>query len=335
MQNESECDFSIDFFHDIPAITACATEAFTTFDVFGPPWWSDAGVLPSILLGSNLQKPFSRGALDREGRLVGHALWNLGTIHLAGKNRPAAWLAPLSVVPDWQNRGLGGAMMRDGIELLGKNGYEILLILGHDAYYPRFGLLTSCMGRRGIRVSLPPALSADPEGSQGWKLRPMRVEDGPACLALWRNLVGDVDGAIDPGPGFLPWASKTKDIAAIALERSGALVGHARIDLRPEADAEGSVLRFLAADAAAAGMLLARIAGWKGWTGNSCFLPLPDSPTLPSLGFKDLEIVAEAWKGGMAMALPGAPVEVDAALREVHEGKAAPLFVEWSPLFDF
>lgn len=328
--DSNSSSFSITDSSDIRGIMDCAMEAFSRFEVFGPSWWSDAGVLPPVLMAAPGEPPLSRVALAPDGTILGHALWNLGAMELAGRRRPAAWLAPLSVRPSVQGKGIGSALMEDGISLLRGRGTEVLLILGHEKYYPRFGLLTLCHGRRAFRVSLPAPLREDPPG---WRLRPVEVGDGPACLALWESLCGRAAGAIEPGPGLMPWLSRTKDVAAAILERGGRIAGHVRLDLRTGAGPEGALLRFLADGPEASGILLSRIAGWKGWEGGSAVIPLPVEAAAP-LGFAAAESVEERWDGGMAMALQGSG-PVNDVLEAVRAGTAPPLFVEWSPLFDF
>lgn len=70
-----------------------------------------------------------------ENRIVGHVLFTrarAGTVD-------AVLLAPLAVAPDRQHRGIGSALVRDGLERAGAIGFGVALVLGDPAYYPRFG----------------------------------------------------------------------------------------------------------------------------------------------------------------------------------------------------
>lgn len=51
----------------------------------------------------------------------------------------AVMLTPLAVRPDRQRQGIGGALVRHGLAALEAQGERIFLVLGHPAYYPRFG----------------------------------------------------------------------------------------------------------------------------------------------------------------------------------------------------
>lgn len=48
-------------------------------------------------------------------------------------------LGPVSVLPDFQRRGIGTLLIRRGIELLSERGCLFVCVFGHPAYYPRFG----------------------------------------------------------------------------------------------------------------------------------------------------------------------------------------------------
>src|SRR3546814_12026838 len=50
-----------------------------------------------------------------------------------------AGLAPVSVAPGHQGQGIGDALIRAGIDALREQDIAISFVLGHEAYYPRFG----------------------------------------------------------------------------------------------------------------------------------------------------------------------------------------------------
>ena len=52
---------------------------------------------------------------------------------------PAVSLAPMAVLPEYQGREIGSGLVREGIERLRARGERIVLVLGHEHYYPRFG----------------------------------------------------------------------------------------------------------------------------------------------------------------------------------------------------
>ena len=48
-------------------------------------------------------------------------------------------LSPLSVAPTAQGRGIGSALTRKALRRADEQGEPFVLVLGHSAYYPRFG----------------------------------------------------------------------------------------------------------------------------------------------------------------------------------------------------
>lgn len=76
---------------------------------------------------------------ETDAGLVGAALFSRMTAVADGRPRSAAALAPVAVLPDRSNGGVGGMLIRAGLERLRDLGVEISFVLGHPAYYPRFG----------------------------------------------------------------------------------------------------------------------------------------------------------------------------------------------------
>jgi putative acetyltransferase len=100
---------------------------------------------------------------DPEGAVVGHALLTRCRVDGA----PALALAPCAVLPRLQRSGAGSAAIRAGLEAARAKGEQLVLVLGHPGYYPRFGF-TPASGF-GIRASFDVpdealmALTLDPD----------------------------------------------------------------------------------------------------------------------------------------------------------------------------
>jgi putative acetyltransferase len=73
---------------------------------------------------------------EEDGEIVGHILFSRMTTDPV---RRIAGLGPVAVRPEQQNRGLGEALCRAGLENLRAMGAEAVVVLGHPTYYPRFG----------------------------------------------------------------------------------------------------------------------------------------------------------------------------------------------------
>jgi putative acetyltransferase len=72
-------------------------------------------------------------------RLVGHILFSRMSIETTGGSVPAVALAPMAVLPRHQRRGIGGQLIRHGLNLLREQDEQIVIVVGHPNYYPRFG----------------------------------------------------------------------------------------------------------------------------------------------------------------------------------------------------
>lgn len=90
-----------------------------------------------------------------EERVVGHIAFSPVTL-----TPPTALdvrgLAPMAVAPDCQRKGIGTALVRAGLAACRDDGAEAVVVLGHPAYYPRFGF--EAAARRGIacEYDVPP-----------------------------------------------------------------------------------------------------------------------------------------------------------------------------------
>lgn len=77
-------------------------------------------------------------ALDGD-RLLGHILFSRLDVEVGGRRVEAAALAPMAVAADRRGQGIGGALIRGGIEACRRMGIAVVIVLGHPDYYPRFG----------------------------------------------------------------------------------------------------------------------------------------------------------------------------------------------------
>ena len=63
-------------------------------------------------------------------------------------------LAPMAVLPEYQRRGIGQRLVRQGLSLLSCQGERIVIVVGHPGYYPRFGFSSEMT--RSIESHFPP-----------------------------------------------------------------------------------------------------------------------------------------------------------------------------------
>ena len=106
---------------------------------------------------------------ELESLLIGHILFSRMAIETSARSIPAVALAPMAVLPEHQRKGIGGRLIRQGLDLLGQRGEEIVIVLGHPDYYPRFGFSTA--KARGLESPFPP------EAFHALELRPGALQD--------------------------------------------------------------------------------------------------------------------------------------------------------------
>ncbi len=76
---------------------------------------------------------------DEAGQLVGHILFSELPISTDAGTTRALALAPMAVVPARQRKGIGSQLIQAGLAACRKDGHRIVVVVGHPAYYPRFG----------------------------------------------------------------------------------------------------------------------------------------------------------------------------------------------------
>jgi putative acetyltransferase len=77
-----------------------------------------------------------------EGEVVGHILFSPVTL-LDKSSLQVMGLAPMAVVPEQQNQGVGSELVLAGLEHCRRIGASAVVVLGHPEFYPRFGFLPS------------------------------------------------------------------------------------------------------------------------------------------------------------------------------------------------
>lgn len=105
-----------------------------------------------------------------DGEIVGHIMFT--ELHVG--EHVALALAPLSVAPAWQRRGIGTALIREGHRIARELGYDYSVVLGSDEYYPRVGYVPA------EALGILPCFDVPSENFMVCKLR----EDAPAISGV-------------------------------------------------------------------------------------------------------------------------------------------------------
>ena len=100
---------------------------------------------------------------EADGVVVGHIFYSrlwADSVHLY------AALAPMAVRPDLQRSGVGSRLVKASLDTAREFGTHAVIVLGHPAYYPRFGFTPEAAAKVKAPHSGSPAFMA------------LEVEDG-------------------------------------------------------------------------------------------------------------------------------------------------------------
>lgn len=77
----------------------------------------------------------------QDNLVVGHIIFSKIKITGGQKDYESLTLAPLGVLPEFQNKGIGSLLVREGLKKARELGYRSVIVLGHKDFYPRFGFV--------------------------------------------------------------------------------------------------------------------------------------------------------------------------------------------------
>ncbi len=82
--------------------------------------------------------PLSLVAIVDE-KIVGHIICSKAEVRGTGGSTPVLNIGPISVLPEYQRKGVGKALITGMIERARQLGYGAILFFGRPEYYPQFG----------------------------------------------------------------------------------------------------------------------------------------------------------------------------------------------------
>jgi putative acetyltransferase len=115
----------------------------------------------------------------KNDRAVGHILFTTARLSDTQDTASIVILAPLAIVPDAQKQGIGGKLIEHGLALLSRSGVDLVFVLGHPEYYPRYGFKPA--GDLGFEAPYPkPDVHAN-----AWMVQALRL-----------GVIGSVSGKV-------------------------------------------------------------------------------------------------------------------------------------------
>jgi putative acetyltransferase len=114
-----------------------------------------------------------------DGQPAGHILFTKALLLGSSREAVVSFLAPLAVVPKFQRQGVGGRLVKEGLERLLKLGVDLVFVVGHPQYYPKHGFAQA--DKLGFETPFP----IPEEHADAWMV-----------CALNRGLIGSVSGKV-------------------------------------------------------------------------------------------------------------------------------------------
>ena len=144
---------------------------------FGSPEGPEIAQLIADLSIDESAQPVLSLVATVDDDIIGHILFSKVRLQPPVADISAALLAPLAVHPEFQSQGIGSRLVTTGLRHLSASGVDLVFVLGHPGYYPRFGF--SEAGIKGYEAPYPIAH----ENAAAWmvlELHPGAIEDANA-----------------------------------------------------------------------------------------------------------------------------------------------------------
>ena len=123
--------------------------------------------LTKDMLSDHSAQPYVSLLAYIDNQPVGHILFT----HARLTNNPkveVSFLAPLAVLPEFQRQGIGGALIKRGLEILSKSGIDLVFVVGHPQYYPRYGFTSAS------KLGFESTYSIPKEAADAWMVKELR-----------------------------------------------------------------------------------------------------------------------------------------------------------------
>lgn len=75
------------------------------------------------------------------GEIIGHIAFSPVVIDSGTRSTTGVGLAPMAVAPSHQRKGIGTALITEGLRRLRNAGHKLCVVLGHAKYYPKHGFI--------------------------------------------------------------------------------------------------------------------------------------------------------------------------------------------------
>ncbi|HXY74569.1 MAG TPA: N-acetyltransferase [Dehalococcoidales bacterium] len=78
---------------------------------------------------------------EQNGEVIGHIQFNPCEVKSVASNFTIMTLGSMAVIPSLQKKGIGSQLVKAGFDECRRLGENVVVVLGHPSYYPRFGFV--------------------------------------------------------------------------------------------------------------------------------------------------------------------------------------------------
>lgn len=125
---------------------------------------------------------------EKDSVVIGHILFTKIQI-VEGKTAfESLALAPMAVLPEFQNKGIGSLLVSTGLQQAKEMGYSSVIVLGHEKYYPRFGF------KKASKYEIRPPFDVKDEAFMALELQEGALNGITGCVRYSKSFgLPDVD----------------------------------------------------------------------------------------------------------------------------------------------
>ncbi len=124
--------------------------------------------LVAKLLADRTAEPIVSLLAFCEDEAIGHILFTRAYFDNQKVQPMMHLLAPLAIKAEYQRQGIGGMLIRAGIEILQEKGSNLVFVLGHKEYYPKYGFIPNA-----AMLGYPAPYPIPEEFSDCWMVQPI------------------------------------------------------------------------------------------------------------------------------------------------------------------
>jgi len=146
---------------------------------FGQAQGQEIVELVNGLLSDETAKPLLSLVAEIDYKIVAHILFTRAILQHEHQDVSIRILAPLAVMGEFQGGGIGGALITEGLKQLAETGADLVFVLGHPGYYPKFGFRPA----GELDFEAPYAIPA--EHADAWMVHELRA-----------GVIGNIQGKI-------------------------------------------------------------------------------------------------------------------------------------------